>query len=91
MKSRLFALGLFLVFLGTLLIILPSFLIALTNTGNVNVGGGALIMIGPIPILIGAGIPPIALLFLALMMFIIMVFQVYLFLKFGSSNKSLES
>ncbi|MEM0220125.1 MAG: DUF131 domain-containing protein [Thermoproteota archaeon] len=87
MSSKLFLLGLFLVFLGTLLTILPSLFIALTNVGNVNIGGGALIMIGPIPILIGANIPPIVLVFLALIMFIVMIFQVYLFLKFRTSKE----
>jgi uncharacterized membrane protein len=90
MSNRLFFVGMLLIFIGTLILIFSSILLALTNIGNVNVAGGALIMIGPIPILIGAGIPSVLLVFLIILMLTLMLLQLYLFLSFRKSSKSLE-
>ncbi|MEM3631108.1 MAG: hypothetical protein QXY18_06840, partial [Nitrososphaerota archaeon] len=57
-------------------------LISIITTKEVTIGGGALIMIGPIPILVSAGIPPLILIFLIIVMLIIMAFQIYIFFKY---------
>lgn len=81
MNSKLFMIGLSLIFLGIAIIIFSS-LISIITTKEVTIGGGALIMIGPIPILVSAGIPPLILIFLIIIMLIIMVFQIYIFFKY---------
>ncbi|MEM2927541.1 MAG: hypothetical protein QXP60_01035 [Nitrososphaerota archaeon] len=81
MDSKLFMIGLSLIFLGIAIIIFSS-LISIITTKEVTIGGGALIMIGPIPILVSAGIPPLILIFLIIVMLIIMAFQIYIFFKY---------
>lgn len=81
MNGKWFMIGFLLIFLGMILII-SLFLISFVTTKEITIGGGALIMIGPIPIFIGAGIPPLILIFFIIMMFIIMIFQIYIFLRY---------
>ncbi len=81
MNSKLFIIGFSLIFFGIAIIIFSS-LLSIMTTKDVTIGGGALIMIGPIPILISAGIPTIILIFLIIIMLIIMIFQTYIFLKY---------
>lgn len=82
MSSKLFLVGMLLVFIGMLILIFSSISFVLSNVGNASIATGALIMIGPIPILIGAGIPPIALIFLIILMLALMILQLYMFFSF---------
>ena len=47
---KLFLLGFLLTFIGVIVIVAAAFL-----SGDVNVSGGAIIFVGPIPIILGAG------------------------------------
>jgi len=81
--------GMFLIFLGMFLILASSLLNILTNIENIKIGGGAIIMIGPIPILIGAGIPFEILIFLIAFMIILMLLNFFFIIKLRKESKEL--
>ena len=74
-RALLSMLGILFIFIGIVLIILGF----LAPTGKVQAGG--LILIGPIPIIVGGELSPILLLILILLPIIIFVLMLFLMLK----------